>query len=442
MGKLITIFTAALAALATAAPAVMSAPARSTTAPVDGAATAKAMRALLDKYYVVEALRPKFDTAIDASLAAGRYNLTDPEKLNEQLNKDLRAVTGDKHLRAMYDPEGSAKLAAAGPDAGADDAPPSAEDIAEAERENHGLAQLRVLPGNVRYLETTGFLWAGPSSERAYDTAMRFLSGGDAIIIDMRKNGGGSPEAVRYLVSHFMPPNKPLMTFQLTTSGPSSTSTLPTLNAPKMSGKPLYVLTSGRTASAAEEFVGHVAGYKLGELIGENTAGAGFRNQFFALPGGFVISISIGQAILASTGKGWEGVGFAPDTAVAVENALEVAQAHALARLASKATPELKRSYETQAALLKARISPVKTALPLEAYAGDYGERTVRVEGDGLMIVHKGGQKGKLVAIGPNLFVFDYDGQTTVSFDVSGGRSVGLHIVSADGLTADDVRTN
>ena len=51
-----------------------------------------------------------------------------------------------------------------------------------------------------------------------------------------------------------------------------------------MVGKPLYVLTSGGTASAAEEFIGHVAGYKLGELIGENTAGAGFRNEFFRFP--------------------------------------------------------------------------------------------------------------------------------------------------------------
>ena len=51
-----------------------------------------------------------------------------------------------------------------------------------------------------------------------------------------------------------------------------------------MVGKPLYVLTSGGTASAAEEFTGHVAGYKLGELIGENTAGAGFRNEFYPLP--------------------------------------------------------------------------------------------------------------------------------------------------------------
>ena len=92
---------------------------------------------------------------------------------------------------------------------------------------------------------------------------------------------------------------------------------MPTLRAPSLIGKPLYVLTSGGSASAAEEFIGHVAGYKLGELVGERTAGAGFRNEFFPLPGGMVISISVGQAILASTGKGWEAVGFTPDTVTA-----------------------------------------------------------------------------------------------------------------------------
>ena len=51
-----------------------------------------------------------------------------------------------------------------------------------------------------------------------------------------------------------------------------------------MVGKPLYVLTGGSSASAAEEFIGHVAGFKLGELVGETTAGAGFATSFSRFP--------------------------------------------------------------------------------------------------------------------------------------------------------------
>jgi hypothetical protein len=278
-------------------------------------------------------------------------------------------------------------------------------------------------------------------TERAYDDAMRFLSGGDAVIIDLRKNGGGDPYAVRYLVSHFLAPNTPLMTFHMGATRVDTTAALPKTIAPRMIGKPLYVLTSGGTASAAEEFTGHVAGYKLGELIGENTAGAGCRNQFYALPDGLIISISVGQAILASTGKGWEGVGFAPSTAVPVDQALDVAEAHALKRLAATAAPDKKRALDVQAAMLMAKTVPVKTALPAIAYAGDYGERAVRADGESLTIERKGGGTSKLVAIGPNEFAYENDPGATVTFDVSADRATALHLVRSDGSTAEGTRT-
>ena len=66
-------------------------------------------------------------------------------------------------------------------------------------------------------------------------------------------------------------------------------------------GKPLYLLTSNSTASAAEEFTGNFAGYRLGEVIGETTAGAGFAADLVPIRGDFVLSISIGRVVLAGT---------------------------------------------------------------------------------------------------------------------------------------------
>ncbi|MEO7602068.1 MAG: S41 family peptidase [Sphingomicrobium sp.] len=409
---------------------------------IDGRNVASHLGSLLNIYYVVEEARPKFAAVIAASSLAGKYDVTDPELLAQRLQEDLRKVTADKHLSVLYDPARSAQLAAPRPEASAGEPDFNAGEIAAADRLNHGLAQLRVLPGNIRYLETTGFAWVGKASERAYDNAMQFLAGGDAIIIDMRGNGGGSVAAVRTLVSPFLPTNKPLMTFHLTTEGPTTSVTPSTRHGPSLVGKPLYVLTGPGSASAAEEFIGHIQGYKLGELIGETTAGAGFRNDYFTLPDGFYVSISIGQAILASTNKGWEAVGLIPDTPVPVDQALEVAQAHALKRLAANAKPAERRIYEVQAALLLARVNPVKTALPMTGYAGTYGERIVTVAGDGIVIQREGGPKSKLVAIGPNVFTYENDPGSTLTFDVDGSRATAIHLVRGDGSTAGGKRAD
>jgi hypothetical protein len=430
----------ALAAIAPIPGSVAAQPAAQAAATVDGLAVASEVKRLLAQHYVLPELRTKFAAVLDKGISSGRYDGAQAAKLVELINADLATVTPDKHLGLMYDPEASKQLASGPPNAGADDAAPTPDEIAAAERRNHGIIQLKILPGNIRYLESDGFVWAGASTERAYDDAVRFLAGGDAVIIDMRKNGGGSPDAVRYLTSHFTKPNTPLMTFYMGSRGTDKSVALPALRAPSLAGKPLYVLTGGGSASAAEEFIGHVAGYKLGELVGERTAGAGFRNEFFALPGGMVISISVGQAILASTGKGWEAVGFTPNVEAPLAQALDVATVRALRKVAETAPPPRAKSLLAVAAVTEAKVKPVKTALPAAAYAGTFGERVIKAEGDKLVYQRAGGPTLTLVAIGPNQFAFAEDPMATVAFDLAGNQAVALHLVRGDGSKVDAPR--
>jgi hypothetical protein len=262
------------------------------------------------------------------------------------INADLERVGKDKHLSFDYNPEQASMFAsrrnAAGPDNEAYEA--------MVRTRNHGIMELKVLPGNVRYMDYRGFDWIGPDTAAALDNAMSFLAGGDAVIIDIRRNGGGSPAAVQYITSHFMEAGKPLMTFHMNgKASPDTTATLAEIKAPRMIGKPLYVLTSGGSASAAEEFAGHVGGYKFGELVGENTAGAGFRNELVPVAGEYMLSVSVGRAVLAATGKDWEAVGHAPTMAAPVPAALDVAQAHALRRLAGTASGRDKVRLESLA---------------------------------------------------------------------------------------------
>lgn len=409
--------------------------------PADGRTVVAAIRKVLAENYVLPEVRPRLDAALAKGLADGRYNISDPALIVERVNADLAAVTSDKHLGLHYDPRSAAAAAAEQGGRRDDDGPPSPEAIRQAQSHNHGFTEMKVLPGNVRYVNLQGFVWTGPKSAEAYENAMRFLKEGDVAIIDLRQNGGGSPHAVQYLVSHFMEPNRHLVTFHMGASQVDRLSTLPSLPAGRMVGKPLYVLTSGHTASAAEEFTGHVAGFKLGELIGETTAGAGFRNSYFPLPGGYLISVSVGRAVLASTGKDWEGVGIPPTTAVAADKALDVAQVRALRRLAASASPQDKARFEAAAAVLSARVDPVATALPLAAYAGTFGERKVWVENGQLAFQREGGSKFALIPVGPNRFAFENDPMTRIEYRVAADSATGFELLRGDGSRVEAVRT-
>jgi hypothetical protein len=404
---------------------------------VDAQKVVADVRRILAANYVLADVRPKLDAALAQGLAAHRYDVNDPAVLADRINADMGAVAHDKHLGMQYDPARQERLKALPPGAGADDAPPSPEEIRQATQFNHGIVEMKVLPGNIRYIDLVGFMWGGKPTEQAYDNAVRFLKDGDAVVIDLRHNGGGSPEAVQYLISHFVQPNRPIVTFYMGANKVDHLSSLESLPAGRLVGKPLYVLTSQGTASAAEEFAGHVAGFKLGEIIGENTAGGGFRNEFFPVSGGYVISVSVGRAVLASTGKDWEGVGIAPTTKVDVDQALDVAQVHALRHLAAAANGDDKRILQARADVLDAKLHPTATALPLESYAGKYGERAVTVDGKSLWWRRGDGPKVAMVPVGANTFAFSEDPLTRISFKVAGNGVTGLHLARGDGSTLD-----
>jgi hypothetical protein len=145
--------------------------------------------------------------------------------------------------------------------------------------------------------------------------------------------------------------------------------------------------------------------------------------------------------VLASTGKDWEGVGIAPSHKVAVDKALELAQAHALQRLAASAPEAEKARYQARAAVLAAQVEPVATALPLAAYAGTFGERKVWLEDGRLAFQREGGPKFRLVPIGPNAFAFEEDALARVEYRIAGNSATGFDLVRGDGSRVAAERT-
>lgn len=360
-----------LCATAIAAPPPRQGP--PTLSPKTRNAALDAIKTEFRERYVFPEMRPKIIERLEREQKSGRYDVDDPFLFSDRITEDLRDVAHDKHLSLRVNPAAyAAALAAPASGAGED-----AFMRKQAIRNHHGLVEMKRLPGNIRYLKINGFEWVNDETGAAYDDAVRFLKDGDAIIIDLRDNGGGSHAAVRYLVSHFMDGDTLEMTFLEGSQPPVQSRTLEYLPAGRLKGKPLYVLINNFTASAGEAFAYDVQQFKLGELIGVKTVGAANNNKLLPVAPDFILSVSYGRPEHPVSHGNWEGIGVAPDVETSSSQALDVAQMRALDRLSgdAKTTTEARTEYAWAKTGVEARLHPV--TLPpstLAALAGRYGK--------------------------------------------------------------------
>ena len=264
---------------------------------------------MLRERYIFPDVGDKAARAIESDLGSGDYNgLDQPQAFALRLTEDLRTVAKDKHLRvnAPGAPAGQPALA-----------PPRAEG---------GVTRADILDGNVGYIEVVGF----PGFTEPMDRAMAALQKTRALIVDFRRNRGGSPDAVSYLVSYFLRSAKPvhINTFIYRNPGTEtfgSTDFFSSTTPFSYADKPVYVLTSVSTFSGGEEFAYDMQVMKLAKLVGETTGGGANPGGTAPLAAGLTMFIPGGRARNPITGTNWEGVGVIPDVAVSSENALKVA---------------------------------------------------------------------------------------------------------------------
>jgi Peptidase family S41/N-terminal domain of Peptidase_S41 in eukaryotic IRBP len=390
---------------------------------------------LVSKNYVFEDKRAAIAAAIRANENAGQYDIANPAALADKLAQDVIGISHDKHMWVMYSPDQYAALVR---QSGAK-ADPRQDAFFQrmAARSNQGYAELRVLPGNIRYANLVNFIWEGKTPQAVTDAA-RFLGGGDAVIIDLRQNGGGTPDAVRAMISYFMPPDhRLLMTFHDGVTGKTDMSKVTDkLDAPRMVGKPLYVLISGNTGSAAEEFAYHIKEFKLGTLVGEATAGAANNDTAYPIAPGIVASISTGRPVHPVSGTNWEGAGIAPDVAVPAGKALDEAQLLALQTLATKSGADAQGiAWATVGEKARLASQPKLDASAMADYAASYGDRTIRIEDGALVYQRTGRPVLTMTLLSPDLFTLGEDDQTRVQFHRADGKITGFDLMSQDGRT-------
>jgi hypothetical protein len=394
-------------------------------------AAAEEIAHLIEAHYVFPEKRENIAAAIRKAAADRRYDVEDPYIFADRITTDLRAAGNDAHLGVRFHPERTSWPAHHGPSAH-----PQPNEKSPGRSRNEGFEELKILPGNIRYVKITNFMWTNDVTAKVTDEVARFLGEGDAVIIDLRGNGGGNASAVARLISYFMKDdNQVLMTFYDGMSGDVTVSRVKDdLRAPRMVGKPLYTLIADGTASAAEEFAYHVQQFKLGSLVGEKTAGAANNNEHFPVEPGFIVSVSIGRPVHPVSKTNWEGSGIAPTDRVPAASALEQAQLLALHRLAENAPETDRKAYTWAIEDIEARLHPFSTVpRNLEVYSGKYGIRTIRVENGTLLFQRQGQSPKKLMPMAPDLFAFAETDQIRVKFRRSGNRVIGFDQITDDG---------
>jgi C-terminal processing protease CtpA/Prc len=125
----------------------------------------------------------------------------------------------------------------------------------------------------------------------------------------------------------------------------------------RMADKPVYVLTSNRTFSGAEEFSYNLKNLKRATLIGETTGGGAHPGDDVFVHPHYRVFVPIGRPINPVSGTNWEGTGVEPDIAVPQEQALTVAHRMALEDLLDKLGDAPKGAARTQAEEARAALA-------------------------------------------------------------------------------------
>ncbi len=323
------------------------------------AATVDSLAAALERIYVFPDVANKTAAALRAKLKKGGYNGVDSAKaFADTLTSDLRAIGKDRHFRVGYWHRDLPKDAFT-------EHGPSPEERAraalQARRLNYGFERVQRLPGNIGYLDLRAFDGT-PEGGAIATAAMTLLGGSDALIIDLRRNGGGDPNMIVLLLSWLFPADDRVHVNDFYLRNGDRTEqyfTLTTVPGPRYVDKELYVLTSHRTGSAAEEFAYDIKNLKRGMLIGETTWGGANPGEIARLGPHFAAFISDGRAINPISKTNWEGVGVEPDVKTSADDALKTAHVAALTKLIAKET-DSERRPALERALQMVKDAPVE----------------------------------------------------------------------------------
>lgn len=284
-------------------------------------ATVIAIAARVDREYFDAGDGARAAAGLRRRLADGRYEGPFAAgTLADVLTRDLQTETRDQHLAVMV---------AAAPGAVS---PPRSTDDGRAEtvrRTRAGIERAAIDAEGIGVLRINFFF--RPNEAREYlAEAMRTLAPARALILDVRGNGGGSPETAALVMSYLIEkPGSRLFTIVPREGAPTEYRTHTIPDGLANGRRPLFVLTSSTTFSAGEGVAFLLQQLRRAVVIGEPTPGAANPGRPYPIDTGFVVTIPNGRVRSAIDGTNWEGRGVTPEVATAASVALDVALDHA-----------------------------------------------------------------------------------------------------------------
>jgi len=331
-------------------------------APVRAAVVDSTIRFVRENYFDAK-LAVRLSDAVRRARDAKRFErCATASALCESLTATLRRVVPDKHLKVDFTVRPRPMEAAT--------RAPSAEETArqddQSRRRNYGFERVERLAGNVGYLNLRRFERPWLAGETAA-AAMAFLANCDAVIIDLRGNGGGYGDMANFLATYFFD-GEPVHLRDVH-DRPSSSMlqawTMPYAPGPRFTGKELYLLTGKRTFSAAEAFAYGLKNQGRAKLVGTTTRGGAHPTSAMQVDEHFVVFVPHAHVVDAITADDWEGKGVTPDVETEEEKALAVAHLAALRQIqgrrsagGAEADPDLTSAIEEATRVVEA--SPAK----------------------------------------------------------------------------------
>lgn len=266
----------------------------------------------LNRMYVFPDVATRMDADLRARARRGEFDdVSDASAFARLLTQDLQAISHDKHLRV--------RMRSTDPVNG----PAGSFGV-----QSSIFGRTERMAGDIAYVEILSF---GAPPEEVREETTRIMSAAadaKALIIDLRANGGGSPFTVA-LVSSYLFGAEPVHLNSLYFRPANRTDDF--FTDPNVAGrkfgrdKPIYVLTSSRTFSGAEEFTYNLQTRKRATIVGETTGGGANPGRGVQLPYRMTVFVPTGRAINPITKTNWEGVGVKPDVAVPAADALDTA---------------------------------------------------------------------------------------------------------------------
>ena len=271
---------------------------------------------LMNDHYVFPDVAKKTEQELIAKLKSGYFtDYKTKDAFANALTEVVQSINKDKHMRVwknrVYEtPENSPQRTVE----------EMMDQLNRSRRNNLGFNTVKILEGNVGYLDLRGFAGLESGKELA-DASMKILSRADAIIFDLSKNGGGSPRMVQYLCSYFFDKKTHLNSlYWRSTNETEEFWTLDKVGGNKIADIPLFVIISNRTFSGAEEFSYNMQTQKRATLIGQTSGGGANPGGSMPINEHLSVFIPTGRAINPITKTNWEGVGVIPDIKSTVED--------------------------------------------------------------------------------------------------------------------------